>query len=285
MSDNILYYGAHISIDLNNIVKSINLYGGNICQIFLTEPTKKIAPNISDQQINELIKYIKLNKIKIVIHSPYTLNFARIPLGIFDSSNISWWIKNLIDELNFGKKIGALGCVIHFGKYMELGKKVGMKNMYDSLMFVLQKVNDINIILETSSGQGTELCYRLEDFKNFYDMFSNKIKKRLRICIDTCHIFVAGYDIRNKKGVYDYFKLFNKLIGIKYICLVHLNDAKNDLGSKIDRHEKLGKGYIGLDGLKYFVKICNKFKIPIILETPQQNYTSEIKLIQKWAVK
>jgi deoxyribonuclease-4 len=285
MARNIFYYGAHISIDLNNIVKSINLYGGNMCQIFLTEPTKKNAPNISNQQINNLIQYIKSNKIKIVIHSPYTLNFARIPLGIFDSSNLSWWIKNLIDELNFGKKIGALGCVIHFGKYMELGKTVGMKNMYDALIFVLKNVTNINIILETSSGQGTELCYRLEDFKIFYNMFSDKIKYRIRICVDTCHIFAAGYDIRDKKGVYDYFDLFDKLIGIKYICLVHLNDAKNELGSRIDRHEKLGKGYIGLTGLQYFVKKCSKYNIPVILETPQQNYTSEIKLIQKWITK
>lgn len=300
------YYGAHVSVDLNNIINSIKEVeniGGNICQIFLTKPLHKGVSEISDKQLSTVKKYLTQKNLKLVIHSSYMLNFARIPLGLSRSifvahkksysldkiytlernkNKISWWVQNLIDEMKYASKMGAIGCVIHLGKHLELTKKMAMENMLESLIFVIDNTpNNVKLIIETSSGQGTELCYELEDFKYFYEMFQPKYRKRIGICIDSCHVFAAGYDLRTKENVHDFFKKFNSLINIKNVILVQLNDSKKELGSRIDRHDSIGYGKIGLTGLSEFIKACYKLKIPIVLETPTNNYKKEIDLIKK----
>ena len=154
--------------------------------------------------------------------------------------------------------------------------------MLESLTYVIDNMpNNVKLIIETSSGQGSELCYKLEDLKYFYEMFQPKYRKRIGLCIDSCHIFAAGYDLRTSKKVIKFFSYLSKLINLDKILLFHLNDSKKELGSKKDRHEKLGKGYIGLEGITQIIKICYKLNIPIILETPRLNHTPEIKFIKK----
>ena len=111
-------------------------------------------------------------------------------------------------------------------------------------------------------------------------MFSEQQKLRIGICIDTCHIFSAGYDITSKNKVIDFFKMFNELIGFKYVDLIHLNDSHNKLGSRIDRHSNLGDGYIGITSLKYIIEFAINNKFPLILETPFEKHKNEISLIK-----
>lgn len=275
------YYGAHSEVDLNNIKKSIEqieLMGGNIVQIFVTEHCKRGVTHISDKQLKNIKKILKKKNMKLVIHSSYMLNFARIPLDL----SKSWWIKNLIDELKYASRMGAMGCVIHLGKHMELTKKMATEHMLESLVHVIKNTpKDVKIIIETSSGQGTELCYKLDEFKSFYEMFPSRYRKRIGICIDSCHVFAAGYDLRTKKNVIDFFNYFSKLINFKNVVLFHLNDSKKGLGSRVDRHEVLGKGKIGVEGIIQIIIMCYKLNIPIILETPRTNHKPEIKLIKK----
>jgi deoxyribonuclease-4 len=305
MTNKHFYYGAHIEVNLDNIIESIinvEKMGGNIVQIFLTKPLHKGVTNISDKQLNNVKKMLVKKNMKMVIHSSYMLNFARIPLGISkftislsrnsffntlsrntkSNVKISWWIKNLIDELNYASKMGAIGCVIHLGKHLELTKKMAIENMLESLIYVIENTpSNILLIIETSSGQGTELCYKLNKFKYFYEMFPIKYRKRIGICIDSCHVFAAGYDLRTRENVINFFDVFSKMIDLKKVVLFHLNDSKKELGSRVDRHEILGKGHIGTEGLIQIIKICYKLNIPIILETPRIDFTSELKLIKK----
>jgi len=272
------YFGAHI-LDFKSI-EQLKKAGGNLIQIFMTFP-KNIKTET--QIINYLIKlkeYLQTNNIKVVVHSSYLHNLAK------NWNEYSWWITQIIIEIKYAYLINAIGLVVHIGNKLELSISEAYNNVYTSLLYIHNKTieyKSVKILLESSSGQGTELCYKLNDLSHFYKKFSKNeiksIKDRFKLCIDTCHIFVAGYDLTTIKKIKNYLDKFDELIGLKYIKLIHLNDSKSIIGSRKDRHDNIGKGKIGIIGLRYFYKYFKKLNIPIILETPGNGYLSEIKLL------
>ena len=270
------YLGTHIGISkysgfISNAINEILHLKGNFIQIFITNPKGRKVTIRSDEELYALNHYAKQKDVKIVIHAPYILNLARE----FDKN--SWYMKSLLEHLIICDKIGAIGVVIHFGKYLHLDKSEAIQNMYLNIKFALENSPMTSkIFLETSCGQGTELGYKLEEFKIIYDKFSEHDKKRLRICIDTCHIFVAGYDITTPEKVKEFIKLFNNIIGWKYVDLIHLNGSKYKFNSHLDRHEVLNKGHINMKGLGSFIKFVHKANIPIILETSLSNNMLDI---------
>jgi deoxyribonuclease IV len=282
---NKFYFGAHnrTSDDMLNGIKEIKEAGGNIVQIFLVPPGSKKVEDRTNTELDEVKKYIKLHQMKLVVHSSYLHNLAR------NWDTYSWWLKNLELEIINAHKIGAFGLVLHFGKRLDLSTEEAYNNMYSSLIFVLNKTKefkDVKIFLETPTGQGTEICYKIEDLAHFYKKFSKnpnpEIKERVRLCIDTCHIFSAGYNIVTKNEVKLYLETFEELIGIRYIGLIHLNDSRVEVGAQVDRHENIDKGYIGINGLKAFFNYFRKLKIPIVLETPNNGFEWEIKLLKNY---
>lgn len=280
-------YGCHLSGQ--NIFESIDelvLFKGNIMQIFVTNPMGRPAKDALEkyQKLGPKIKeYANKFNIKIVIHSPYTLNFAK-------EFNIeSYWINIILLDLRIAHEIGAIGCVIHVGKYLDLDINTATQNMYDSLKYIIgiikkEKLN-VKLILETAAGQGTELFVTesnsIDELANFYHRFNKEEKSILKICVDTCHIFSAGFDISTKKKVRYFFILFDKMIGLENLALIHFNDSKTEYNSHKDRHEKIGRGKINLSGLAEFVKQAYRFKIPLVLETHELAYQKEIPWIAK----
>lgn len=271
-----MYLGAHIDVskDILKEVKRIKHNGGNIVQLFLTSPGNRLTAKKHEPILKKFKDYINKNNMKCVVHASYILNLAK------DWDNHSWWLKNLELELEYANKINAIGVVVHCGNKMNLSKKKALDNMYSGINYVLNKTSKLKtkIIIETSSGQGSELCSDITELAKFYKRFKNN--KRVKICIDTCHVFAAGYDITNKEKIVEFIKVINKLIGFKNVALIHLNDSKNDRGEKKDRHESIGKGKIGLNAIKLLTKIFMKFKIPIVLETPRKYHKYEIKILQ-----
>lgn len=273
------HYGMHVSI-LPNIFTSFDTIlklGCNAFQIFVANPrTGKINANSIDwyhnnsEQIKDLLKKYNL---RLFIHSSYILNFAKAIVK--NNWKNCYWVSSLITELKIADTIGAIGCVIHVGKQLNMDLDEALDNMYDSLSYIINemaraKLNS-KIILETAAGQGTELLITdgsIDKIADFYNSFSAKQKNYIKLCVDTCHIFSAGYDIRKKSQVTKFFNEFKKKIGLKYIYIIHLNDSKEDFNHRKDRHENLGKGCIGLEGLGYFVKYAKILSIPVILETP-----------------
>lgn len=256
--------GFHINSNIRyieNEIKRASAYNANLIQLFIYSSYDK-------QNYKNIRNSLKKYNILSVVHAPYTINIAA------DWDEYSCSINNLIDQIELASYIGSFGVVVHFGKQMKLSKQRAMNNMYSSLLYVHNKTKKYNvkIILETTAGQGSEMCYLLEDLAYFFNKFSkhrnHEIKNRFRLCVDTCHIFAAGYDIKTKKNIDIYLSNFENLIGLNNIALIHLNDSKKDLGSRVDRHESLGKGYIGEKGLKYFIDIFKKNNTPIVLETP-----------------
>lgn len=252
--------------DILKYIKKLVNKGITSCQIFVTKHGYKHVDKMDGHTLDKIKRYVKKYNFKLIIHSSYMQNFARIPI-IDDTKKQDvkgWWIDNLLEELECGQKMGAYCCVIHLGKHMELSKKMAMENMYTSISYVVKNMpKNIKLALETSSGQGTEMCYKLEDLRVLYGMINDY---RVGICVDTCHLFAAGYDLRGNKNVKKFFKLFDKLIGTDIIILCHLNDSVKKLGSHVDRHAKIGQGMIGKEGLVLFYKICNKLDVPIIRE-------------------
>ncbi len=283
-----MYIGSHLSIyaGIYNCLLHSSKINANAIQIFLGNPqsTKRSKNQISLEEQKKILNYKKKKNIFIVVHSPYLLNFCKYSKKDYTTS---WAIKLLITELELSSKINSIGCVIHLGSHLNLTKKKAITNFINSVKYIIKKTTSGKIILETSCGAGTQIGHKIEELAFLY---KNLKSKRVGLCVDTCHIFVAGYPIHTLKGMKKYLKTFNKLIGIKNITLFHLNDSRAPLGSHLDRHESIGKGYIfksseGKKALQYLIITAKKYKIPIILEThdnyPYKKYKKEIKLIRK----
>ena len=244
-----------------NIIKSLSK-NFNCIQIMFTKTKLSL---LEIKNIKKLLKNYK----NIFIHSSYQINIGTdlVPSQT-DLYNTS--IDILINEIELAKKIKAKGIVVHMGKNVK--KKFDNEHVYNNMVeFIIEffkkiKTKKINtsILLETSAGQGGEMCSNLNDFVNFILKFSKLyFYYQLNICIDTCHIFQAGYDINNIKIINQVHKIFYPIKD--KIKLIHLNDSYYSVGSHIDRHEQIGKGMIQVDKL---IKFIYPYKtIPMILET------------------
>jgi deoxyribonuclease-4 len=229
---------------------------------------------------SSIIKEIKnLQKLSVnyIIHSSYSINLAKI------WNKYSSHIHQLIYEIKLANRLKSKFIVVHVGKYMNLSKQVASNNMLSALLYVHKKTlkyKNIQILLETPAGQGTELFYKLQDFADFFKKLNThpdiNIKNRFGICIDTCHLFSSGYSINTQL-----ITKINKLLNLDNIKLIHLNNSSNILGSKKDRHASIESGYIPTKDLKLFSKYyIENTDIPIILETPQKTIYEDFKVFQ-----
>lgn len=220
---------------------------------------------------------ISKSKFTTVVHYSYSINLAHT-WTIND-----WWIQQLIEEIRSAHSIGAFGIVIHTGKSLSYSKSTAINNMFSALLYVHEQtvnISNIKILIETPAGQGTELLKEINDFIKFMLKFEKKesLRNRFGICIDTCHIYAAGYNISQKEIIESYFNLIHEKIGLDKIKLIHLNNSRGELGSNIDRHANLDSGTINLDSIKNIVRFINKLEIPMVLETPPGD---DYKLILK----
>ena len=309
-----IYIGAHINREktIINTMESITKNGGNCLQLFVSNPRSSSVGNIDNYTniADDIRKYASIHDFKIIIHSSYTINLARdfkngkraVPI------NECHWIQLLIHELTISHLIGSVGVVVHVGKHTTQSPEYGLENMRIAIAYIIETLqkNEINakIILETPAGQGTELLPNLNDFLAFYNEFSSDQQKYLGICLDTAHVWGAGYDICEA-----YQMICNK--NASDLIVVHLNNSKVAKGSNVDRHATLfdSTGTIPYDSIKKFIKLCNEKKQEqeqghpmqtrqshtrqakqakqarkcdaiIILETPLPQYATEIELIK-----
>lgn len=280
--------GAHIPrgknlLDTMEIIKNAN---GNSLQIFASNPR---SVNIGEHNKKflgdpeEIQSFIIENNFKLIIHSPYTINLASSTMINKRHINLEecYWIKIILKELEIAHILGAIGCVVHTGKSTKLPVKEGLTNMKKGIEYILENIikNEWNskLILETASGQGTELLSNYHDFLNFYNSFDDKYKDVFKICIDTCHIWAKGYELN------EIFDITIKNNNINDIILIHLNNSKNPKGSHLDRHDIINQGFIHINDIYKFVKnfrSLNK-EIIIILETPTPNFKYEFHQIKK----
>lgn len=278
-----LYIGSHVGFNketqlLGSLDEALS-YGANTFMFYTGAPQNTMRYAIDDNITSEAYKKMSDNGIlldKIIVHAPYIINLANRT----DEDKYSFAINFLKEEIRRCEKLGIKNMVLHPGSHVGQGIDVGIKNIIDALNVVLKDDNSVRVLLETMAGKGSEVGSNFFEIKKIIDGIENKDK--IGVCLDTCHMHDAGYDISNVDELLDEF---DKIVGLKYVKCVHINDSKNVCGARKDRHENLGKGYVGLDNLLNVIYNKRLDDVPKILETPYIKdlppYKEEIEIIRK----
>ena len=290
MSSKELYLGIHIDTpNYKNILDALHITrkkGANIMQIFLgnkTLTTLKEKFRYTSEEIKEFKSYLKRYNMKFVVHAILRLNYCNDPT----SKRNLWGLENLIYDMNLCHKLGGIGCVVHMGTFKT--KKINitsdqcMTNYVNSLIAVLDQTKKIPIILETPVNRDYVIGGTTEDLGKLFHLIPEKYRKRIKTCIDTQHIFASGYNLRTIDKAEEYFKNYDKNIGIKNIGLIHLNDSAKEFNSGIDRHETIGKGFIfskNNEAITFIINFAKQHNIPLILETNYEYFNSELRFLK-----
>ena len=276
--------GCHVSAS-GSVDKAVDNAVERNCsafQIFTRSPRSWHAKDLTKEVIDAFkskLKDSKIDRFAICAHMPYLPNLATPKDDAFEKS-----VNTLISEVERCAQLGIPYLVTHLGSHLGTGEEAGIKKLVEGLTKAGQTKNDVIILLENTAGQKNSVG---SDFKQLGEIFKQlKPGKKFGVCLDTCHAFVAGYDLRTADKVKETFKEFDKHVGIENLKILHLNDARGELGCNLDRHYHLGLGGIGEEGIKSVVKFANKKKIPIILETPiddDRDDFENVKIAQGYA--
>ena len=261
------YIGSHTKKIGGSVYKTLLSYYQDRpftcpCQIFMRGNVTARKIILTDKEIAESLTYILQYDIRFFVHAPYIINLCH-PCGNKTKDLVpkAWAIDLLREELQLAVVVGGRGVVVHTGKGMHLTEKEATDQMYNSVLQVLDSATDnCPLLLETPVDKGSELCGTPESMSAFYQLFSSEQHKRFKICVDTCHIFAAGY------YPYDYLIKLSTLIGAEAIGLIHLNDAQWMKGSAHDGHSWIGKGCIGMGEMLKAIKWCVEREIPMVHE-------------------
>ena len=270
-----MFLGAHLSRaeGLVNMVDVARKIDSNTFQFFISPPKSSRVANISERELrafhDELVKF---DFGPVVVHAPYVVNLC--------TSNDEKR-QNIVDLLTaetqmLDKFIPGNLYVVHPGNHVGQGINVGIDRSVNILRNVVGKLSNTHLLIETMAGKGTEICTNFDEVKNVLD---NVNSDKVGVCLDTCHIFSAGYDItKDPRSVLDEF---DKIIGINRLKSVHMSDSMHPFGARKDRHATIGNGFIGLKALVDFIKVLPE-SVPVCLETPTDDigHGDEIKLIK-----
>ncbi len=278
-----IYLGCHVGMTAPDYylgsVKEALSYGANTFMFYTGAPQNSVRKPLDQLKIEEgraLIKASGIDENKIVVHAPYIINGA---------NSLKPDIKDLATQLirleiertaGFGAKI----LVLHPGAHVGAGEEAGIASLVDCLNEVFEtNASDVRVALETMAGKGSEIGRTFAEISQIIK--GCKYPERLGVCLDTCHISDAGYDVNDIDGV---LQEFDAIIGLERLLAIHINDSKNPRGARKDRHENLGYGCIGFDALNRFVHHPKLVGIPMILETPyvedKPPYKQEIAMLR-----
>lgn len=277
-----LIIGSHVSYGKNQLLGCVYQaieYGANTFMFYTGAPQNTIRSTVNENLTVEAYKLMKENNIlsdKIICHAPYIINLANNTFPI----KYEFSMKFLRTEIDRCRLLGIKYLVIHPGNAVKQEKEVALANIINALNNVLKPEDNINLLLETMAGKGTEVGNNIDEIKTIIDGVF--LKDKIGVCLDTCHLSDSGVDISK---IDEYLDQFDTLIGIDKIKCIHINDSKNEIGMHKDRHANIGYGTIGFDNLInviYHEKLKN---IPKILETPfveeKPPYKYEIKMIKE----
>lgn len=269
--------GCHLSASKGYLAmaKQAVSIGANTFQFFTRNPRGGKAKEINEDDVKAFLEYSKEHGInRILAHAPYTLNACSADSGIREFAK-----NTMADDLKRMEYTPGNYYNFHPGSHVGQGVEVGIDFIAEMLNEILTKEQTTTVLLETMSGKGSEVGRNFEELKAIIDKV--RLKDKLGVCLDTCHIWDGGYDVVNNfDGVLDEF---DKIIGLEKLKAIHLNDSKNDLSSHKDRHEKIGEGKIGLDAISKIINNDRIKELPFYLETPNEidGYEREIELLKK----
>jgi deoxyribonuclease-4 len=256
--------GVHVSIagGIDNAVERAVERGCEVFQIFSRSPRSWKFKDISPDEAEKFVMKLKNSGIGPVFdHMPYLPNLASPKEDIYVQS-----VSTLKAELYRCSQLHIPFLVTHLGSHLGSGHDQGMRRLIDGISEAFSEIeNEVTLLLENTAGTKNSMGGSFSDMAAIINAVDSE---RLGVCLDTCHAFVAGYELRTSEGLEHTLEEFDGLIGLKRLKLIHLNDSKGDLGSALDRHEHIGLGRIGLDGFKIILGNKKLSTLPLILETP-----------------
>lgn len=271
-----LNIGCHLSIsrgyeNMGNEALKIN---ANTFQFFTRNPRGGKIKDLNENDINKLLSLMQENKFaKILAHAPYTMNLCS------DKEDIRNFAKNMMKEdLERMEYLPGNMYNFHPGSHVGQGVERGIEYISKTLNEVLTEKQTSTVLLETMAGKGSEIGRTFEELKMIIDRVY--LKDKLGVCLDTCHINDAGYELSNIDKV---LEEFDKVIGLDYLKAIHLNDSMNEKGSHKDRHQKIGEGTIGIKNIEKIINNPILKNLPFYLETPNEldGYAKEIKILRE----
>lgn len=262
-----LLLGAHMSIagGVPTAVERGMRIGCTTMQMFVKNNNQWKGKPLTDVDVSTYKKLLRESRIHpVVVHDTYLINLCAVDKEILKKSR-----EALKDELDRCEALGVQYLNFHPGAHMGAGEEEGIKYIAESLNLIHQRTKGyaVRSVIEATAGQGTAIGYRFEHLRKIIDLVEER--ERMAICIDTCHVFAAGYDLSTERGYEETFREFDAIVGLDRLVAFHVNDSKRELGSRVDRHEHIGKGRIGTQGFSFLMNDARFGNIPKILETPK----------------
>jgi deoxyribonuclease IV len=271
------YIGAHVSASggVENAPLNANEIGARAFALFTKNQRQWFSNPLSEASIKAFRKNCEKYDYKpfqILPHDSYLINLGHPEAEPLQKSRASF-----LDEMQKCEQLGLDRLNFHPGSHLNLtGIEECLKRIAESVNIVLDKTKGVIAVIENVAGQGTNVGHTFEQLKFIIDNIEDK--SRVGVCIDTCHAFTSGYDVKSPEGFKNTFEKFNEIIGFEYLKGMHLNDSKKDFGTRVDRHENIGMGFLGEETFSILMNDPRFDNIPLILETPDESlWEAEIK--------
>lgn len=260
--------GAHISIagGVDKAIERGMSLGCNVIQLFTKNSNQWRGRPLRSDEIERFHALRKGSGIsRLLAHDSYLINLASSDAGLRERS-----VRALIGEMDRCRTLNIPCIVLHPGSHPGVGEDKGIANIIDSLNIILDETHGwhIDIALENTAGQGSSIGYRLEHLRWIIE--GARYKERIKVCLDSCHLLAAGYDIRTYEGYHEVMEEFDKLLGFERLACFHVNDSKKGPGSRVDRHEHIGKGCVGIEFFKSLMTDKRLGNVAKIIETPRE---------------
>jgi deoxyribonuclease IV len=260
-----LLIGTHVSINggLHMACARAAAIGCTTMQVFTKNSSQWEGKPLADEDVETYKTAVGKSRIEPVFaHASYLINLCAVNPAVLHRSRDAFE-----DELRRCERLGFTGLILHPGAHMGTGEQEGLQRVAGSLNEVHEKTSRFQTltILETTAGQGSSLGYRFEHLRTIVESVEHQ--ERLAVCVDTCHLFAAGYPIHTEDGWEQTIREFDMIVGLPRLVAVHVNDSRKGLGSRVDRHEHIGKGHIGLEGFRLLMNDSRFARVPKILET------------------
>ena len=273
------YVGAHVSASGGVYNAPINAMaiGAKAFALFTKNQRQWAAKELESKDIDRWFKELEKSGIQtkhILPHDSYLINLGHPEIEAREKS-----LDSFIHEIRRCETLKLDRLNFHPGSHLrKISEEECLNNIADSMNRAIDATKDVKLVIENTAGQGSNLGYKFEHLAYIIDKIEDK--SRVGVCIDTCHMFTAGYDIRTREAYDKTWNLFDEIVGRKYLMGMHINDSKPDLGSKVDRHDSLGVGKIGWDAFSFIMNDERMDDIPLVLETiDEEIWANEIKAL------
>lgn len=261
-----MHLGAHMSIEggVHRALERGASIGCEVVQVFTQNQVRWEAKPHSQENIRRFLE-LKVEFFEVLSHGSYLINLASPDQELHRKS-----VRGIEEELNRCGQLGIPFLIVHPGNHMGAGVATGIRTVASALSSVCgnHPNTDTSVLLETTAGSGTAIGSRFEQLRDILDL-TGDIESRIGICLDTCHCFAAGYDMRTEKLYGQLMRELDRRVGLHKLKAIHLNDSKGALGSKVDRHEHIGRGRIGAKGFRHLLADRSLRDRPMCLETPK----------------